>query len=334
LRKLFIGLVFAILLIALAGCGEKSKKDVVDSLDAKVEQMSGYKANAKMTLSTGKGTQEYSVEIWHNKPSYYRVNLQNATKDQNQMILRNDEGVYVLTPALNKSFRFQSDWPQNSSQAYLYESLVQDIKKDKNAEFKSTKDNYVFTTKTNYQNSAVLPKQTITISKKDLTPKSVKIMDTDANVLVKVTFSKVVMDAKFDKGAFDTKRNMTGAKMEVPTMAQQSKKPLEVKYPLQTSGATLLNEKKLKTDKGDRVILSYGGKKKFTIIQERAEVAQVSASTFVAGVPVDLGFAVGALTDHSLSWSYEGVDYMIASKDLSKDELQDVARSVQGQMVK
>ena len=59
------------------------------------------------------------------------MNLQNAKKDQSQIILRNEEGVFVLTPALNKSFRFQSDWPQNSSQAYLYESLVRDILQDK-----------------------------------------------------------------------------------------------------------------------------------------------------------------------------------------------------------
>ena len=40
-------------------------------------------------------------------------------KDQSQIILRNEEGVFVLTPALNKSFRFQSDWPQNSSRLFI-----------------------------------------------------------------------------------------------------------------------------------------------------------------------------------------------------------------------
>ncbi len=49
------------------------------------------------------------------------------------MILKNDDGVYVLTPALNKSFKFQSEWPENSSQAYLFESLVKDITEDKSA---------------------------------------------------------------------------------------------------------------------------------------------------------------------------------------------------------
>ena len=58
--------------------------------------------------------------------------------------MRNEEGVFVLTPALNKSFRFQSDWPQNSSQAYLYESLVRDILQDKkNLTFEKTDKYYI-----------------------------------------------------------------------------------------------------------------------------------------------------------------------------------------------
>lgn len=51
----------------------------------------------------------------------------------------------------------------------------------------------------------MLPKQEITLNKSDLAPVSVKIMDTDNKVLIKVDFSKVKFDSKFDKGAFDTK---------------------------------------------------------------------------------------------------------------------------------
>ncbi|PMY00991.1 DUF4367 domain-containing protein, partial [Pseudomonas sp. MPR-R5A] len=91
------------------------------------------------------------------------------------------EGVYVLTPALNKSFRFQSDWPKNSSQAYLYESLIKDIANDKEAKFNATKDHYVYETKTRYQNNQMLPYQEITLNKSDLSPVSVKVMDSDKN---------------------------------------------------------------------------------------------------------------------------------------------------------
>lgn len=47
-----------------------------------------------------------------------------------QIILRNKDGVYVVTPSLNKSFKFQSEWPYNNSQVYLLQSIVDDIKDD------------------------------------------------------------------------------------------------------------------------------------------------------------------------------------------------------------
>ncbi|WVE37112.1 outer membrane lipoprotein carrier protein LolA, partial [Priestia megaterium] len=213
------------------------------------------------------------------------------------------------------------------------ESLVQDIVKDEKASFKSTDKHYIFETKTNYQNSTMLPKQEITLNKSDLTPVSVKIMDTDNKVLIKVDFSKVKFDSKFDKGAFDTKRNMTSAKIDIPTLAQQ--KSFSVLYPNDVpKGTKLSKEKKIETENGERVVLMYKGEKPFTLVQEKAQVAKTATSTVTAGEPFDLGFTVGALTDKSLSWTYNGVDFMLASDQLTPDELSTVARSVQSQMGK
>ncbi|MFX3625672.1 MAG: outer membrane lipoprotein carrier protein LolA [Ectobacillus sp.] len=328
-RRLFAVLLGLFTIFALAGCIQKSKEDVVADLNAKVEKMTGYQAAAKLSIKTGTEPQVYDVDIWHNKPNYYRVNLKNAKKDQSQIILRNDEGVFVLTPALNKSFRFQSNWPQNSSQAYLYESLVRDILKDKTAVFKNTDKHYVFETKTNYQNQNMVPKQEITFSKKDLSPVSVKLMDNDQNVIVQVNFSKVKFDTKFDKGAFEVKRNMSSAQMEIPAAAKEDK-PFSVLYPNDTpQGMTLKEEKELQAKNGKRVILTYGGDKKtFTLIQEKAKVAQTSTTIGVSGEPVDLGFTVGALAKDSVTWSHNGVDYTLAAKGLTQEELLMVARSV------
>ncbi len=135
---------------------------------------------------------------------------------------------------------------QNSSQAYLYESLVRDILQDKkNLTFEKTDKYYIFKTKTNYQHQNMLPKQEITLKKSDLTPVSVKLMDNDQNVLVKVDFSKVKFDAKFDKGAFDTKQNMSRAQVDVQTTAKEDK-PFATLYPLDTpQGMTLQDEKRV-----------------------------------------------------------------------------------------
>ena len=33
--------------------------------------------------------------------------------NQEQIIIRNADGVYVLTPALNQVYKFKGDWPLN-----------------------------------------------------------------------------------------------------------------------------------------------------------------------------------------------------------------------------
>ncbi|MCD7036707.1 outer membrane lipoprotein carrier protein LolA [Metabacillus sp. GX 13764] len=337
LKKSFALIVTVLMaVLVMAACGNKSQSDVVKGLDKKVESLNGYKAEAKMTLQTGSEPQVYNVEIWHKQPSYYRVSLKSADKEQSQMILRNDEGVYVLTPALNKSFRFQSDWPKNSSQAYLFESLVKDVMDDKKPVFKSTDSHYVFETKTNYQNNKMLPFQEISFNKNDLSPSVVKVMDQDRNPLVTVEFTKFQFNSSFDKDSFDMHKNMSFALLDVPANASANAEPFAVKYPLSLPDkVSLKTQKEIKTENGKRVIMTFGGKKAFTMIQEPAAVSPPSdAATPVSGTPADLGFTVGSLTKKSISWTNNRVQYMIASENLTPDELISVARSVQGQSAK
>ena len=55
--------------------------------------------------------------------------------------------VLVVTPSLNKSFKFQSDWPYNNSQIYLLQPIIRDLKNDDKRTFEETKDGYIFTVK-------------------------------------------------------------------------------------------------------------------------------------------------------------------------------------------
>src|SRR5699024_9021646 len=144
--------------LLLTACGEKSEESVVKKLEEKVEEMDGYEAKAEMVMETGKEEQKYSINVLHKKKDYYRVTLKDSEDEQaSQVILKNEDGVFVLTPELDKSFKFQTDWPDNSSQPYLYQSLVNDILKDEEANFTSTDSHYIFKTKTNYQSNSNLP---------------------------------------------------------------------------------------------------------------------------------------------------------------------------------
>lgn len=159
-----IALVVSLSLV-LAGCGKKDAGAVVKDLDGVINKLDSYQGVGRMVLNTGQEPQEYQVEVWYQNPHYYRISLKNDKKDITQIVLRNDDGVFVLTPHLNKSFRFQSDWPENQGQVYLYQSLVQSIIMDKDRQFITDPNAYVFDVMANYQNGS-LARQKIWLDKR------------------------------------------------------------------------------------------------------------------------------------------------------------------------
>ncbi|CAM4477402.1 DUF4367 domain-containing protein [Paenibacillus tarimensis] len=193
--------------VLVAGCGTKDAEAVVKDLDKVMGSMKSYRGSGTMTLHTGQQPLNYQVEVWYQQPQYYRIALTNEKKDITQVVLRNDDGVFVLTPKLNKSFRFQSDWPQDQGQVYLYQTLVQSILKDNQRQFVMDEESYVFDVMANYQNAS-LARQKIWLDKTDYKPKHVEVSDANAKVMVEVDFKSFEFDVTFDKNAFDMKANM------------------------------------------------------------------------------------------------------------------------------
>ncbi len=109
--------------------------------------------------------------------------------------------VSVVTPSLNKSFKFQSDWPYNNSQVYLLNSIIDDLKTDEDREFKVKKDGYLFTSTVNYPNNKTLVKQHVLVDKKGKITK-VEVVDKSDNVQIVMKFSKQELNKKFSKDDF------------------------------------------------------------------------------------------------------------------------------------
>lgn len=81
MRKSFVLLLAGLLaVLILSACGQKTQQDIVAGLDEKAKEYTSYKAKAKMTIETGSEPQVYNVEIWHKKPSLYRVYLENPKR--------------------------------------------------------------------------------------------------------------------------------------------------------------------------------------------------------------------------------------------------------------
>jgi outer membrane lipoprotein-sorting protein len=194
--------------IFLAGCGSKNADTIVKDLDKVVGKMESYQGSGTMILHTGQQPLEYKVEVWYQKPQLYRISLTNAKRDITQIVLRNADGVFVLTPQLNKSYRFQSDWPDNQGQVYLYQTLIQSIMTDNSRQFTTDKDSYVFDVMAgNYQNGS-FARQKIWLAQNDYAPRHVQVSDANSKVMVEVVFDSFEFGKKFDKSAFDMDKNM------------------------------------------------------------------------------------------------------------------------------
>lgn len=320
----------------LSACGEQSQEDVVEKLESNLESMDGYKAKAEMTMNTGQEDQKYNIDIWHKKKDLYRVALNNEQdKEGSQIILKNEDGVFVLSPALNKSFKFQEEWPENGSQPYLYQSLVNDILKDKEAEFNTTEDHYVFETKTNYQSNNNLPFQEVYFDKKSYTPEMVKVLDKDRNALVQVNFSDFKQDPKFEDDDFAMEKNMTSGTADASVSGEGEADAFTVVYPQNMLGSELVEESEVETENGERVIMTFSGEKNFTLVQETQDVVPtMSAPQMVNGQIVNIGHAIGALSENTIEWTSNGNNFVLASEELTKEELIEVAQSVKGKEVK
>ena len=107
----------------------------IKQLENKVASVKNYQITATLEITRNEEIFSYDVVSTYQKNDYFKVQLTNKQNNHEQIILKNDEGVYVVTPSLNKSFKFQSDWPYNNSQVYLLDSILNDINNDSEKTF-------------------------------------------------------------------------------------------------------------------------------------------------------------------------------------------------------
>ena len=207
MKKILLSLLALFCAICLTGCGKETEKTVLEKLTSKIEKTSGYKLEAEMELINNEDSYKYDVSVSYKKKDNFRVSLRNKTNNHEQIILKNSDGVYVLTPTLNKSFKFQSKWPYNNSQSYLLQSIISDMKNDSKLSMKKKDGNYIFTSTVNYKNNANLTHQKVIVDK-NLNIKQVTVYDEYENVGIKVVFKEIDMKAKFESNYFELEENM------------------------------------------------------------------------------------------------------------------------------
>lgn len=324
MKKILLLFFFSIFLFA--GCGKYGEKDVINDFSKKVDDAKAYYIDGTLEIVNNDNVYNYDVEVAYKEKNYYRVSLTNTSNNHTQVILKNDDGVYVVTPALNKSFKFQSDWPYSNSQIYLLESLIQDIKDDDDRIFKETKDGYSFMTAVNYPNNRNLVKQKINLSKK-LKLKKVQVYNSDSVICMTMEYKKIDYSPTFKKNYFSL--NTVMKTYSVEDTVEQTGVLEESIYPLMIpSGTRLTNEEKIDKGNGERIIMTFDGEKPFLLVEETANIENEFTVVPTYGEPYQLMDTLGVMTNNSLNWTTNGIEYYLVSDVLNQEELVEVAQSI------
>ena len=350
------------ILILLTGCSVGSDNNILKKLNSNLDKSKSYYLEGDMEIINNEDVYTYQVKVSYQKDNYYKVELTNKSNNHEQVILRNKDGVYVVTPNLNKSFKFQSDWPNNNSQVYLLESIMKDINNDKDYIVKHNDSGYVITSSVNYPNNTSLVKQNVYVDNNANVTK-VEVLDSDLKAQIKMEFSKVELNHKFDDNYFDlnqvitVKENTNNEKEEENTKNAESENATEDKkdddttndanldneekeskktvtiddivYPMYLPDNTYLTSKEsIDTDNGKRLILNFDGDSSFVLIEESSVYDKEGLLLPVSGNIDFVTDVLAVVSDNSITWSNGGIDYYMASDNLESSELLQIARSI------
>ncbi len=301
------------------------EKPFEDRLQQTLGSLNSYLLEGVMEVAEGEDTKSYDVSVKYLKQDdqdYFRVAMKDSGMDQEQEIIRNAEGVFVVTPTLNQIFKFQGNWPSNSLKPYLLQSM-REIAADESAQIEQTEEGYQISAGVTYPNNRNFTQQEMVFSD-DLKIKSVQIFDDDHMLQMKMLFSKV-----------DYEPGLTAEDFQVPQQLEKetAAEPITDEdlplMPMETFGAVLSNSSVVENDGKVQYVLEYTGEKNFTIVEEVAESEETTQTIIMSGSLVDGLNMVGRYDGNHMTSVINSVRYTIYSDDLSEEEMSAVLQSMQ-----
>ena len=313
-----------VLTILVVGCGKYNEKDAYKEISKNIEGLSSYHLTGELLIYKGEDSYTYNVDVVYKKEDFYRVSLTNKVNNHEQIILKNEDGVYVLTPSLNKSFKFQSDWPYNNSQIYLLNIVMTDLKKDDSRKLEATDDGFVFSSAVNFSNNKDLVKQKLYLDK-DLNLKQIDILNSNDNVEMQMKFNEMEYNKDYKNDYFKLENNISKNSKEQTTSVELD----SIIYPMYVPVNTYLtSQDKIKLDDGERIILTFDGDSPFMLVEETVSIDDEINTNVIYGDPYLVSDTFGAVTDYSVSWISNGVEYYLVSDVMDYTELIEVAESI------
>ena len=267
MKKIIISILCCIFTLFIVGCNNKEDNTNLEAKQALeyIDSLGSYELSCKMTVNRADKSINLDIEVLYLKPGYYKVCFNNSNGNK-QFIVKNDSGVFVLNPALNKEFKFDSDWPLNSTHAYLLEGIKNDIKADSEYSYELSGNNVIINTKLNNQSKAKSLKFYYDL--KANKPVKAMLYDDNGKEIINVVFTSFIPNKTINKELFSEKLIMADNTPIEDTIIEQEEKSLAVSCGYIIDGASLQTQ----TTKDDCTIMCYSGDVSYTVVVKKADI--------------------------------------------------------------
>ena len=312
MKKIFKILTLILCAFCLVSCNKTPKK--VESFPEYVANLESYKLTGKLYSMFPTGTKESLITVYYQAPDLYRVEIDNHTNGDKQIILKNTDGVYVLVPSVNKSFKLNSGWPINSSYPYLLQSISKDFVNDEGKVIVKDEDKTTIEMNTKMFENANVTKQKVIFDNKKKIPDEVQVYDEKQNLITRFVITNFEENFEIENDLFQKEQTMTSC-FETYSQIEHNR---ESTYPTYYPKNTKLSEEKTITNKEVKTtIMTFSGDCDYTIVEEFVLTTINETIDFVDGDIYVIGDFVGIVNDNNITFVSSGMEYYIASNDIN-----------------
>lgn len=323
-KIIYVALLF-IMSVVLVGC--KEEKTTTEGFMEKLSNVEGYKVEGVLETFFENGRRQNEFEVFYKNPDCIKVVLQSVENNDKQIVLKNSEGVHVLVPSVNKSFKIKSTWPTNASYPYLLQSLSQDLANDNDKITIDNETTYTVQTKTKLHTDGDAITEKIIFSKETNLPTEVLIYETDGDLFMRCVFTTIDLEYKPSDDEFNIEKSMESAYL---TFGENGLVFNNRSFELPTycpEGLKLKSNENVKKGEEARSVMLFTGEQNLTIVQELVNYNESIKTANENGEVIMVMGNIGIINDNSIKFIFEGIEYTIASNSLSKQELYNVSSS-------
>ncbi len=323
MKKIIINVLIFFMIMTITGC--KKNNNIEESFVKKVNDLESYKLVGKLETNFPSGIKECLVTVYYKKPNLFRVELLNANSVEGQIMVKNNDGVHVIIPSINKTFKVNSNWPNNSSYPYLLQSLANDIVSD---------DNIVSNNDGNYTTLELKAKlfnrddgntQKIVFDHTN-TPKEIFIYNKNNELLSNFKITSLEENLSIDDTIFNTSETLE----TLNTYYQDNPLTYDrtINYPTYYPEGTSLKEEVIKGDSSNKsAIMTFSGNVSYTIAQKYINNSDSQIVEYINGdIYVTEGMFI-IVDTNNVTFYNEGIQYTIASNNLELTEMIKMANS-------